>query len=163
MKKGIFLRGKFMENYAKFCSENFNRFFIRHATSISVNDNVACASSSTVVWSVWRRSPTCWSRRTGISSTWPSWTTTSTRRSPSWRPRSSASTRHPNGYPSLGSTDSGLHRFVISSPRTAMAHRGWNSDRWCHDDHRTTVDPLVAKIWQIAIRNTPQAATPPCT
>lgn len=123
-------------------------------------NNVACASSSTVVWSVWRRNPTCWSRRTGTSSTWPSWTTTSTRRSPSWRPRSSASTRHPNGCPSLGSTDSGLHRFVISSPRIAMAHRGWNSDRWCHDDHRTTVDPLVTKIWRrrppVASRSTPR-------
>lgn len=26
----------FVENYTKFCSENFNRFFIRHTTTIPV-------------------------------------------------------------------------------------------------------------------------------
>lgn len=87
--------------------------------------------SSTAVWNGWRKNRTCWSRRTVTSSTWRSSTTTSTRRSPSWRPRSSACTRHRSGCPFPGSTDSGPRRFVRSSPRTATARRGRSiNNRW---------------------------------
>lgn len=108
---------------------------------------LTCIFSSTAVWNDWRRSRTCWSRHTDTSSTWPSWTTISTKRSPSWKPRSSACTRHLNGCPFLGSTDSGLRRFVRSPPWTATARRGWSSDRRHHNGHRLAIQPLVAKIW----------------
>lgn len=123
--------------------------------------NVIHVFSSTVVWNDWRRSRTCWSRRTGTSSIWPSWTTTSTKRSPSWRPRSNVCTRHHNGCQFPGSTDSGPRRFVRSPPRTATARRGWSSDH----RHR---NELVAKIWRrqppgqvkILVKNlVPQAVT----
>lgn len=81
-----------------------------------------CLSSMTEVWRVWREIRICWSRRTVTSSIWRSLTTTLRIRLPSWRQRSSASTRHRSGYQYHGCTDSGP-RLVALSQRTATARR----------------------------------------